>query len=379
MYQKFLFYLLITLYLFSLSQQSKRLKAASLLQLRQSNNEVSSNFSIRADPHNPTDTATIRVNGPGGSGYATGTVSALGGGVATSRSSVTTSNGVDSSTGRQSSPTDTATTSTSALNTIPTSTSAPAQPEIVTNTETPSYWTKLGILAKDAALTKNYIYYINLDNKLYQYRITDKSSKQVLDNTDIEKIVSYNDSVFMLTKESSLVFLINNSQYSLNTCAKDISVSNQGEIYKLGCLSTDTGYGIYKFNCKSGDNSYTKNFNKILIDTQVKCEWLYQKINAFKIAVFEDIIYAMDVDNQIITYSANEIKNELGINAMNLMVTRYGTLFAIDFKNILYIIRDYKPVRTIENIKVVMDGILNVPMYIDTDNNLYIPKSILGT
>jgi hypothetical protein len=66
----------------------------SILNANTTNNTDSRNYTIRTSSNKTNDSATIRANSPGASGYASGNVTATGDGTAYSTAKISTSNGI---------------------------------------------------------------------------------------------------------------------------------------------------------------------------------------------------------------------------------------------------------------------------------------------
>jgi hypothetical protein len=244
-------------------------------------------------------------------------------------------------------------------------------------------WTKIDFLAKDAALgTFRNIYLVGQDGNVYLYHPTDNQNTLIIENKNITKISTYFDSLFTIDNNGNIAFITDGMIYNFNTCAKEISITTVGEVFKLGCQSTGRGYGLYKLQCKSGNNTYTKLLDRYIIRNDNKCEWIYQNIDGLKVAISSDTIYTINYQNEIVYYTNDNSRHTIpDIKASDISVTKFGILYVVDENNRLYILNeynDYKPNLLMDNVQVATPGVLNVPIYIDTKNGVYIPNFMVS-
>ena len=89
-----------------------------------------------------------------------------------------------------------------------------------------------------------------------------------------------------------------------------------------------------------------------------------------------DVIYYSNINNSI-----SDKKTIPNISAIDISATRFGIVYIVDKDHKLFILNptiNQTPREMINNVMLVTPGILSVPIYIDVNNNVFVPKFIIG-
>jgi hypothetical protein len=242
-------------------------------------------------------------------------------------------------------------------------------------------WNTLNIQGIDiSASNLMNIYIVGTDNNIYLYNPVLNTKSAIYSDNNYIKVIANSGQLFAITKRRSISFLKGTTTYSFESCTNDLAVSDLGEIYKLGCDTLPVAYPLYKLRCSYNTNYYTKLLDILIGQPNISCEWVYQKINAMKIALGPfGTIYAINADNKIEAHSANGNIQIIDVVAKDLAVSKNGLLYVVHDNNDLCIHnpKDGRMSKIASNVSSVTAGILDIPMYIDTSNNVFIPSQML--
>jgi hypothetical protein len=386
-------------------------------------NTETRSFEINANANNPTNNASIAINTPNGSSSSSSSIHVSGpGATAYSSSTISHSNG-GSNPGRATNgdalgntntlnSANNTTDSTNQPTSVPASndptpqasnTESTASSDAVDNlinklrditysiqpqvTETTSnlltnnvQWTSLNIKGIDISSSSlQELYVVGMDNNIYLYNPLFNSTSIVLDGNKYMRVITKNKQLFAITTNNTISYVKGNNIYNFESCTNDLAVTELGEIYKLGCDRSNI-YPLFKLQCRFLSKSYSKLLDTVIGRPGITCEWVYKNIKATKLAVGAfGLLYTINQDSHVELHVDDQTKVISDLLVRDLTLSNDGSLYVVDMNSVLYILNpsDGKTTKIAENVLTVTAGPINMPIYIDTSNNIFISRQVV--
>jgi hypothetical protein len=205
-------------------------------------------------------------------------------------------------------------------------------------------WTYTEAVGVDIGMdSQGYINAVGLDGFLYEYNMLKNSWDKVKGYPEIQNLVrvdvGQNETPYVVNSSGEAFFLsCDNLWERLPGCARDIGTGRGGEVFKIGCERRESGYKIYKLNCKYQNQEckkcfrYRKNNNtkyKYTISGK-KCSWFGVDGGGVRISVHPNgNPFVIDDNQNIIFFDGIDWRNIPNIKALDLSLSNEGLLFYV--------------------------------------------------
>jgi hypothetical protein len=216
-----------------------------------------------------------------------------------------------------------------------------------------------GLMAKDVAMSpEGFIMAVGVDGKLYKYNEKQNTYSEIKGKSQMNAFqriaLDPEAKPYLITTSGSIYYLDCNLNWvKLPGCARDIAISKNNEIWKIGCDAQDDGcdseqtnYGIWKLFCKSNEKcacgkkcfTFRKDWvDRCDCDEAPTCEWIRISGHGVRIAVKPDgDPVVLDKEGQVYEKTEHGWVLREGVLGVDIATSNDGEIFVAGQQNFLF-------------------------------------------